>query len=841
MKSHFKLIIIIFCLCFIFSLTSKGKAELFYSIYATPPTFNPRAVPAETTTISAGLWADTYPNETALYWVRVYDINHVLVDTPTYPVDTTVPNITSYGEYYVVWDGKDASNIIVNNGIYPYHIDAVSWVSTKVTATGAPYPLDVVNYYYYEYFDEDDNWEYDVVFVSDINLTTLTGRIRRSIDEGAWTDVTPPGFSGYAYGLAATSPVAANSDGKIYALSSAAPHRLHYTQDSGITWSYYPLWADAITPSDLACSPDGPIFYAVDKGTNKVYKSIDSGANWNQCTAQPGLAALPSLTGVAVDPNNSNIVLVADGANGDIFKSDNGCNTGFTIIFNGTANQAYQVSIDNEGYYWMSNVANRRVSEGNPINNLEVERIGTGAGDQKYKFNAGGVALGLFVNYSPWLDNKYLYVADYLNKKFKKYVYDNYGSDPPVGTNIVVSLTGDITPPAAITDLSIAHEWWWDPWDVVGSDFLWLQWTAPGNDGNAPATKVMSYDVRYSKTSIIEGNFNAATPTIFEYTSHATNNLINDTTFEVQENISEGTPSSGSIYVIDYPDRSVQSYSYTSWSGKIFYLYTGEQLDRTYDGNDKVLSDYFYSPQGGYPEYFEVPGLESNTTYYFAIKSSDEKPNISGLSNTPVSGKTGLLLEWNMVSCPLQPIPSDSLSVFGDDAALDWMFKWISTWTGPTDTNCTTSCQTVGDGLCPHVPPPQCYCNPDCDGSWVQISTIVPGEGIFLYSTKNYDPTDATGADIIDSSYTVSLNTGWNLIGNPYGTIVDLSACNVTYNSVTKSYADSVAAGWIDNAIYIWNGITYIDYAYTDPALLELWKGYWVKAYHNLDLIINKP
>jgi len=39
---------------------------------------------------------------------------------------------------------------------------------------------------------------------------------------------------------------------------------------------------------------------------------------------------------------------------------------------------------------------------------------------------------------------------------------------------------------------------------------------------------------------------------------------------------------------------------------------------------------------GGTPEEFEVTGLQPNTTYYFAIKTADEVPNWSTLSNVAV-------------------------------------------------------------------------------------------------------------------------------------------------------------------------------------------------------------
>jgi hypothetical protein len=235
----------------------------------------------------------------------------------------------------------------------------------------------------------------------------------------------------------------------------------------------------------------------------------------------------------------------------------------------------------------------------------------------------------------------------------------------------------------------------------------------------------------------------------------------------------------------------------------------------------------------GNTQIFSVEGLESNTIYWFAVKSKDDLDNVSSLSTQNPFGKTGLLYDWNMVSCPLQPSPDDSMSVFGDDAGLlDWMWYWQSTWTGSTDTDCETGCKTVG---CL----PTCYCHPDCDGDWGQISNIAPGEGILLYSYATDNPTDATGTDITNASVTLSLNAGWNLIGNPYGESVNLSDCEVSYTS-TESYVNALSYVWIGNAVYIWNGSTY-DFIQWDEAKLEPWKGYWIFASYNLDLIIHTP
>ena len=62
----------------------------------------------------------------------------------------------------------------------------------------------------------------------------------------------------------------------------------------------------------------------------------------------------------------------------------------------------------------------------------------------------------------------------------------------------------------------------------------------------------------------------------------------------------------------------------------------------------------------GTPEHFLVTGLESSTTYYFAIKIGDKMPNWSGLSNSP-SGRTAdpdiIPPAWvgNLVARPARP------------------------------------------------------------------------------------------------------------------------------------------------------------------------------------------
>lgn len=701
MKRYYKFPITAFiCLCFVLSMFMRGDAANVSNVSVSPNPFNPYPPDNQSTTISYTL------ANSALLWLRIYALDDTLKRKLAVPADYYTQNKTG-GSNSDIWNGRDDLSALVPEATYPLHIDDIAWISTSSDiALGAQYPYDVA-------VNPSNS---SIIWVTDSG-----GRLLKSADGGSsWSQVSYGG-SGVAY------CIAISSDGqKIYVLETGN-RRLYYSTNGGGAWNYYSLWASSSVPHDITCSGDGTVLYAVDSNTNRVYKSTDSGANWSSGVSPPGVTGSSALTGVAVDPNNSNIVIVVNRGGTKVYKSTDG-GAAFTTVLSssgtgdGQLSGPYQVSIDTNGHYWVSERGNHRVQQFDSGNNWVMTVGGTSSGTGNYRFNSNNVSLGIFV--ASFSGQQYLYVADYYNKKIKRFAYDNHISE----TDIIVS--SDKIPPAAITDLATTG--------IVGSDSAQLRWTAPGDDGSAG--KASSYDVRYAKTPIAdEAAFSAASQA------------------------------------------------------------TGEPAP---------------SPAGT-TEYFTVTGMESNTTCYFAVKTRDEALNASGLSTPTPSGKTGLLSGWNMVSCPLQPSPNNTANaVFGDDAGLNWMYYWYSTWTG------------VGD--------------PDSAGYYGKAATISPGSGLYIYSITTNNPTDASGTEITDASYPLFLKAGWNLIGNPYGTSVNLMSCGVTYNSVTKSYADAVTSVWIGNAVYLWNGSAYVSFLW-DIAGLEPWKGYWIFSYYDLDLIIYKP
>lgn len=557
---------------------------------------------------------------------------------------------------------------------------------------------------------------------------------------------------------------------------TALDNNLYKSIDGGSSWSQV-NYGGSGPAYGIAISNDGQKIYVLDNGEERLYYSTNGGSNWSNYSLWSGMYKNP--WDIACNGDGT-VLYGVDHGRDKIYKSTNsgaswnsgteppGANTLTGIAIDPSDLDSNTILVADVGAPGATRVY--KSTDGGSSFTTILSSVGTGDGE----FNSGNgpYQISFDTNGNYW-------VSDRGNHRVQQFDSNNNwvmtvgGASP--GTGDYQFDFNNVSSGVFVTSFS-------------GQQYLYVA------DYNNKEIKKYAYD-NYAPVTDIIASTDTAPPAAI--TDLATTGTVGSNSVE----LTWTTPGD------DGNDPDTQAASYD-----VRYAKTAITTDAEFSAATQATGEPIPSVQGTI-ECFTVTGLESNTTYYFAVKSSDEETNTSGLSTFSPIGKTGLLSGDNMVSCPLQPVPNSTFEVFADDAGIDWMYYWQSTWTG------------VGD--------------PDSAGDWVKAGIIVPGKGIFLYSIRTNNPTDASGAEIIDESYTLSLNAGWNLIGNPYGTCVNLNSCDVFYTS-TETYTDAVTAGWIGNAIYMWNGSTY-DSIQWDVAELEPWKGYWIFAYDNLELIINKP
>jgi len=104
--------------------------------------------------------------------------------------------------------------------------------------------------------------------------------------------------------------------------------------------------------------------------------------------------------------------------------------------------------------------------------------------------------------------------------------------------------------------------------------------------------------------------------------------------------------------------------------------------------------------------------------------------------------------------------------------------------------------------------------------------------------------------DVPDESqpFTIPLQQGWNLIGNPWLESLswNLSALQVSLGGQTKSLAEARAAGWLEDYAWTWDGSKYVliyDNSIVPGVIsqLEAWQGCWVYAHQACNLILPSP
>lgn len=201
-----------------------------------------------------------------------------------------------------------------------------------------------------------------------------------------------------------------------------------------------------------------------------------------------------------------------------------------------------------------------------------------------------------------------------------------------------------------------------------------LTWTAPGDDANIGTAT--AYDIRYSLSSINASNWSSATQvtgepspqiagsaesftitgltpgTLYYFAMKAVDEADNWSSLSnviSRSTLNETTPPSAIATLV--VNGTAQTSVTLNWTapGDDGATGTASQYDVRYatstitdlNWNSATQATGEPSPHiAGTGESFTVTGLNSSTTYYFAVKTADDVPNWSGLSNV-VSGTTG--------------------------------------------------------------------------------------------------------------------------------------------------------------------------------------------------------
>jgi len=230
-----------------------------------------------------------------------------------------------------------------------------------------------------------------------------------------------------------------------------------------------------------------------------------------------------------------------------------------------------------------------------------------------------------------------------------------------------------------------------------------LTWTAPGDDGNSGTAS--QYDIRYSLSPITTDSWNQAMSVTGEPTPQAAGSqqsmivegLEPATTYYFGIRTADEVPNwsflsnviSKTTAAEDSPPAAIvdlMSQNPTPSSVTLTWTAPGDDgssgTAAIYDVRYAtfIITDGNWSsatPAGGEPspspagstETFTVDGLDASTTYYFAVKTADEVPNISGLSNIAAGTTTE---ELSPPSTPVLASPPDGADDVASTIALDW-------------------------------------------------------------------------------------------------------------------------------------------------------------------------
>lgn len=565
---------------------AQAHAANVSSVSATPNPFN--ANNAESTTISYTL------GNSSLLWLKIYNGSAVLKRKLVDPTGFTGTNRTA-GAKSEIWNGKDDANAILPDGNYPYQIDA------------AFYSAD---------FSLGQNVHDVAVDPSSPNVMWYVGKttpyVYKSTDSGSnWTGVSGTGCSAKCYG------VVTNSTGQSIYVVEDGQASLNVSTDGGNNWGTSAAFPGSDTKvADVATSSDGTIIYVVAYTNNAIYKSVNSGGSWSTCTAT-GMSLGGAASGIGTSADGTTVI-VTDSSNHRVYKSTNSCSS-FSLISGitsgttaGRVNYPYQVAIQSDGKFWVSERDNHRIQQFDSSGNVLMTVGGTAAASGNYQFNSGAFYFG--VGLATISGQPYIVVADYGNTRIKKLGYDNWASSTHLqiasGGGATTTAAGSATASAAsATSIGVSMPYTDDgntnntytvdyKLSAAGS---WTNWVTAAAHSTSPYTTTItgltsgqSYDVRmtYNDVDGVTGT-NPQTVTGIVMPSNATVAGTATATGATMSSISVSMPytsdtNNNNTYTVDYKLSSAGSW--TNWvtaaahaASPYATTITGLTIGETYD------------------------------------------------------------------------------------------------------------------------------------------------------------------------------------------------------------------------------------------------------------------
>lgn len=152
-----------------------------------------------------------------------------------------------------------------------------------------------------------------------------------------------------------------------------------------------------------------------------------------------------------------------------------------------------------------------------------------------------------------------------------------------------------------------------------------------------------------------------------------------------------------------------------------------------------------------------------------------------------------------MISLPIQPFATDNADALGMPHNQFLLAHWRQ--------------DTPGDNkyaLYPTAPP------------------FRPGVGYWIKLRNNHIADIRGIVPRPDQNFTIATTYGWNQIGNPFTTPVDVADIQVQYLlNDPVSFATAVSKGWIGGKIWRYNPSTN---SYEEATTLQPWEGYWLRV-----------